>query len=752
MKLKGSNGLLEQVRTCEEERKLVDQLRDIGLDEYIELPQIAVMGDTSSGKSSLLSALSGISFPSSDQLTTRCPTRVLLTRADTFRGNVRLVRFQTSANDEDKNKKREENESFDSVEDVPDAITKLTKQLVSEGQYISDDEIVIEMSGPHLPNLTLTDLPGLVRTVGDNEDQSIILRIRHMVNRYMQQERTIILAVVPANVDMHNTEILQAAQEADPSGTRTIAVITKLDLVDSGAEVGVHELLLNKKKCMKLGYHAVKCRSQLELTNGTTIAESVANEMSFFSEHPYWRRLPQHLWGVSKLIERLVSILQDNVRRSLPKVIEELETRMVETQQALSRLGLPLETPGAQRQRFGKWVNQYLRMMEAAINGQYELLPPVVVLPSSVKSEARLRAVLRQKDLIFRAEIEAKKENDVLGTSDPLSSAKSDSYAGDNISKADVAVGDRVVVQAGDQEVVVCKVMKTNGTDVLCEELPHEWLSVSRWQFFEENESWALKQFIQANRGDELAIFPSYRIFCSCVQRSVREWERPALQLLENYYTQTLSVSSHLISVLLKDCDNVRSEQFFKETNKRVLGKLKEGARQELNLLLQQEARPYTQDKRLYDALDRLRQRALSARLKAALPCGDEYGRVLLDDVACALGEISSKPFAMSVDDREALEMKIALSAYLEVASHRFVDMVPIKLNGLLLKSFLREMENELLKAASDEKVAELLEESSDKAMRRQQLLTQLSSLKKGKNIIETRLNPRQKLHSDLQT
>ncbi|CAI5715649.1 unnamed protein product [Peronospora effusa] len=106
----------------------------------------------------------------------------------------------------------------------------------------------------------------------------------------------------------------------------------------------------------------------------------------------------------------------------------------------------------------------------------------------------------------------------------------------------------------------------------------------------------------------------------------------------------------------------------------------------------------------------------------------------------------------MSVDDREALEMKIALSAYLEVASHRFVDMVPIKLNGLLLKSFLREMENELLKAASDEKVAELLEESSDKAMRRQQLLTQLSSLKKGKNIIETRLNPRQKLHSDLQT
>ncbi|CAI5737690.1 unnamed protein product [Peronospora destructor] len=149
MKQKVSKGLLEQVRTCEEERKLIDQLRDISLDEYIELPQIAVMGDTSSGKSSLLSALLDSSFPSSDQLTTRCPTtRVLLTRADTFCGSVRLVRFQTSANDGGKIKKREELENLGRVQDVPVAITKFTKKLVSEGQYISDNEIVIEMSGP----------------------------------------------------------------------------------------------------------------------------------------------------------------------------------------------------------------------------------------------------------------------------------------------------------------------------------------------------------------------------------------------------------------------------------------------------------------------------------------------------------------------------------------------------------------------------------------------------------------------------
>ncbi|KAG3235774.1 hypothetical protein PI124_g19207, partial [Phytophthora idaei] len=161
------NALFAHIK-AQEERKLVDKLRDNGLGQYIELPQIAVMGDTSSGKSSLLSALSGVPFPSNDQLTTRCPTQLILARADTFRGTVRHVRFQSNG----ENDEGEEKQDLNRLEDVPDAITKLTQKLADEGQYISDDQIVIEMCGPELPNLTLTDLPGLVRTVGGHEDQS----------------------------------------------------------------------------------------------------------------------------------------------------------------------------------------------------------------------------------------------------------------------------------------------------------------------------------------------------------------------------------------------------------------------------------------------------------------------------------------------------------------------------------------------------------------------------------------------------
>ncbi|KAH7468593.1 uncharacterized protein KRP23_10973 [Phytophthora ramorum] len=375
---------------------------------------------------------------------------------------------------------------------------------------------------------------------------------------------------------------------------------------------------------------------------------------------------------------------------------------MVCIQKELSKLGSSLDSPGAQRQQFGKWVNQYLRLMEANMTGQYELPSP----PSTSQcwaSEARLRATLRQKDLSFRVDIEATTADNVLGFGDSARLEKAaEGSKSDN--QVDVGVGDSVLVQVGRQETMLCKVMETRGTDVLCDKLPHEWLGASRWSFTSDiagsaqsHGSATLKQFILANRGDELAIFPSYR----------------------------------------HDCGTVRVKEFFEETTDRVLGVLKEAAQRELELLLQHEGRPYTQDQRLYDELDRLRRRALQARLEAALPPGDKHGLVSLAEVARVLGGISMGPFAMSSDDREALEIEVALRAYLEVASHRFVDVVPMKLNGLLLDAFVREMESELLGAATDEKVAELLQEDDDTAIRRQQLRNQLKVLQQGKRIIE---------------
>jgi hypothetical protein len=74
----------------------------------------------------------------------------------------------------------------------------------------------------------------------------------------LNQSRTVILAVVPANVDIHNNEILTDAKKVDIDGSRTLAIITKPDMVDKGAEGSVLDLLQNKTKVLKLGYHAGK--------------------------------------------------------------------------------------------------------------------------------------------------------------------------------------------------------------------------------------------------------------------------------------------------------------------------------------------------------------------------------------------------------------------------------------------------------------------------------------------------------------
>ncbi|OWY97780.1 GTP-binding protein, partial [Phytophthora megakarya] len=428
-----------------------------------------------------------------------------------------------------------------------------------------------------------------------------------------------------------------------------------------------------------------------------------------------------------------------NIRRSLPKVIAEISSRITETQQSLSSLGAAPKTLIAQRQQLGKWINQYLRLMEAAMSGHYEMFSSVLDTRSGTDSwvsKARLRAVLKQKDLIFRANIEATTASDVDGFDGSLSQLPTIKSA----PQMSAMVGKSVAVKTGNQETMICKVKETRGTDVLCEELPQEWLGASRWRPVSDthdDESMGLKQFIQANRGDELAIFPSYRVFSSCVKRSVVKWEQHAMELLEHYYTQTKFTSVYLISTLLSGSGNMRVEQFLKGTTDQVLGELRKAAQQELMFLLQHETRPYTQDQRLYEELDKLRQRALQDRLKAALPPANSFGMVYFDEVARTLGGISAGLFAMSSDDREVLEMEIALRAYLEIASHRFVDVVPMKLNGLLLDSFVRDMESELLSAATDEKVAELLQERNDTAIRRQRLQDQLIMLEKGKQVIE---------------
>ena len=72
-------------------------------------------------------------------------------------------------------------------------------------------------------------------------EKFVCFQIRDMINDYIKQENTLVLAVSPANQDLSNSDALKLARSVDPEGLRTIGVITKLDLMDEG-NLPVHQI------------------------------------------------------------------------------------------------------------------------------------------------------------------------------------------------------------------------------------------------------------------------------------------------------------------------------------------------------------------------------------------------------------------------------------------------------------------------------------------------------------------------------
>ena len=148
-----------------------------------------------------------------------------------------------------------------------------------------DDVFRIEVCGPEKSHLSVIDVPGIFRTTEEGitteEDK---LLVKNMVRRYIENPRTIILAVVAANVDIATTEILDMAAEVDPSGQRTLGILTKPDLVDKGAEQDIIDLVRGRKKKLKLGYCVVRNRGKQE--RNLTSAERNRLESGFFQADP----------------------------------------------------------------------------------------------------------------------------------------------------------------------------------------------------------------------------------------------------------------------------------------------------------------------------------------------------------------------------------------------------------------------------------------------------------------------------------
>ena len=161
--------------------------------------------------------------------------------------------------------------NFKDFSQVNKAIEDLTDKVCGKNKNIIDQAIILKVTSNSCPNLTVIDLPGLTRIALDGQDENIYKVTKSMISRYMSDPSTIILSVVPANQDITNDEVLDMALKIDKLGERTLACITKIDIMDRGTDA--RSLLLNKGEVpLKLGYVGIKNRSQEDIQKKMTVS------------------------------------------------------------------------------------------------------------------------------------------------------------------------------------------------------------------------------------------------------------------------------------------------------------------------------------------------------------------------------------------------------------------------------------------------------------------------------------------------
>lgn len=323
-------GLIEETDNFKKLVNLVDKLRDVGLNDHISMPRIAVLGSQSSGKSSLLEAIVGLNFlPRGSGVVTRRPLELRLIRTNKLPEGKPYGVF-----------KDEEGKMYYDFNVIRERIEGLTEELCGDKKNIVDNPIVLKVFSDNCPDLTVIDLPGITRIPIGDQPKDIERITKEMVKRYCRDERTIILCVIPANADMSTSEALQMAQDLDPEGTRTIGVITKIDIMDKGTDA--RKMILNQEIPLKMGYIGVKGRTQEDIQNKMSVGASLREEDEFFSSHPAYRHLPREVLGTRALVGKLTSVMYKHMKNVLPSILKEINHKIKNCESNLSKLGDPI--------------------------------------------------------------------------------------------------------------------------------------------------------------------------------------------------------------------------------------------------------------------------------------------------------------------------------------------------------------------------------------------------------------------------
>ncbi|KAG9229438.1 P-loop containing nucleoside triphosphate hydrolase protein [Amylocarpus encephaloides] len=386
----------------------IDELTRRGLRNYVSLPQLIVCGDQSSGKSSVLEAISHVPFPAKDNLCTTFATELIVRRVPSGQNPVYIIPGLSRIFDNRARgilEKFQGSQPYDKPEDVP-SLVESAKHVMMEASTTTsanpffDDKLSIQLCNPEWPPITIVDLPGIIHTENMDQTQKDVDNVRDMVNQYMNDPRSIILAIVSAQSDPALQLVLSLATTADPDRKRTMGIITKPDtLTQQGPESTstFRKLALNESEThqFKLGWHVLKNRDPRSLDQ--TAAERDASETMFFKQEPWANFEDQNSLGIDSLRLRLSRVLHERIASSLPDIIGEIHQEITKSEAELRKLGKERSSRQAKEVHLVGIAQRFQTLAQAAIDGTWsdQLHPFFADTYSNEGYDRHLRAVVQ---------------------------------------------------------------------------------------------------------------------------------------------------------------------------------------------------------------------------------------------------------------------------------------------------------------------------------------------------------------------
>ncbi|CAG7884993.1 unnamed protein product [Brassica rapa] len=343
--------------------KLQDIFAQLGTHSSIELPQVAVVGSQSSGKSSVLEALVGRDFlPRGNDICTRRPLVLQLVQ----------TKSKSSGGSDDEWGEflhLPSNHRIYDFSEIRREIEAETNRLAGGNKGVKDKQIRLKIFSPNVLDITLVDLPGITKVPVGDQPTDIEARIRTMILSYIKQPSCLILAVTPANSDLANSDALQIAGNADPDGHRTIGVITKLDIMDKGTDA--RNLLLGKVVPLRLGYVGVVNRCQEDILLNRSVKDALSAEEKFFQSRPAYHGLADRL-GIPQLAKKLNQILVQHIKALLPDLKSRISNALVATAKEHQSYGEITESRAGQGALLLNFLSKYCEAYSSLLEGKSE--------------------------------------------------------------------------------------------------------------------------------------------------------------------------------------------------------------------------------------------------------------------------------------------------------------------------------------------------------------------------------------------